>query len=168
MRLSGVPLLVFLLLLTACEGDPDTPPTARPVMVVQPMQAAVRMSAYAGEVRARQESPLAFRVGGKVSKRLVDSGDQVKAGQPLAELVYCNRMPAKRNLPPLRRALSRYAPSANAICACCSKNSSARRNLKPPTISTNPPKRVLNRHRLIWSCRATSWNTPYCVRRWLG
>jgi len=86
MRLLYVPLLVFLLLLAACEGDPDTPPTARPVMVVQPMQAAVRMSAYAGEVRARQESPLAFRVGGKVIKRLVDSGDQVKAGQPLAEL----------------------------------------------------------------------------------
>ncbi|KXU37570.1 efflux transporter periplasmic adaptor subunit [Ventosimonas gracilis] len=90
MRLSYFPALVLLLLLplflTACDGDQEAPSIARPVMVVQPMQAAVRMSAYAGEVRARQESPLAFRVGGKVSKRLVDSGDQVKAGQPLAEL----------------------------------------------------------------------------------
>jgi len=91
MRWSYPPSLVFLcfffILLSGCELE-DTPPTAsvRSVMVVQPKQATVRMSAYAGEVRARQESPLAFRVGGKVSKRLVESGDKVKVGQPLAKL----------------------------------------------------------------------------------
>jgi len=41
---------------------------------------------YSGEVRARYESPLAFRVGGKMTERLVDAGARVKAGQPLARL----------------------------------------------------------------------------------
>jgi len=90
MRLFGIPSLVslpVLLFLTACDDNQQNiRPAVRPVVVQQPTQAAVRMSAYAGEVRARQESPLAFRVGGKVSKRLAGSGDQVKAGQPLAEL----------------------------------------------------------------------------------
>jgi len=41
---------------------------------------------YSGEVRARHESQLAFRVGGKLVARLVDAGARVKAGQPLARL----------------------------------------------------------------------------------
>ncbi|MDP3031706.1 MAG: efflux RND transporter periplasmic adaptor subunit [Rhodocyclaceae bacterium] len=41
---------------------------------------------YSGEVRARYESQLAFRVGGKIVARLVDAGARVKAGQPLARL----------------------------------------------------------------------------------
>ncbi|MDP1605756.1 MAG: efflux RND transporter periplasmic adaptor subunit [Rhodocyclaceae bacterium] len=41
---------------------------------------------YSGEVRARYESQLAFRVGGKMTERLVDVGARVKAGQPLARL----------------------------------------------------------------------------------
>ena len=41
---------------------------------------------YAGEVKARVESRLSFRVGGKMLKRSVDMGDVVKAGQVLAQL----------------------------------------------------------------------------------
>ncbi|MDO8959769.1 MAG: efflux RND transporter periplasmic adaptor subunit [Rhodocyclaceae bacterium] len=41
---------------------------------------------YSGEVRARYESQLAFRVGGKLVVRLADAGARVKAGQPLARL----------------------------------------------------------------------------------
>lgn len=41
---------------------------------------------YSGEVRARYESVLGFRVGGKMTERLVDVGARVKAGQPLARL----------------------------------------------------------------------------------
>jgi RND family efflux transporter MFP subunit len=41
---------------------------------------------YAGEVRARVESRLAFRVGGKMVSRPVGLGDNVKAGQVLASL----------------------------------------------------------------------------------
>ena len=42
--------------------------------------------AYAGEVHAREEPQLAFRIGGKIARRLVDAGAHVQAGQALAEL----------------------------------------------------------------------------------
>ena len=41
---------------------------------------------FAGEVRARTESRLSFRVGGKLLRRNVDAGSAVKAGQVLAQL----------------------------------------------------------------------------------
>ena len=41
---------------------------------------------YPGEIRGRQESSLAFQVGGKISQRLVNLGDTVTAGQVLMTL----------------------------------------------------------------------------------
>jgi RND family efflux transporter MFP subunit len=41
---------------------------------------------YSGEIRARHEIALSFRVGGKITQRLVDVGAVVKAGQVLARL----------------------------------------------------------------------------------
>jgi len=41
---------------------------------------------YAGEIRARYETALAFRVSGRVSARLVEVGTQVRAGQVIATL----------------------------------------------------------------------------------
>lgn len=41
---------------------------------------------YSGEIRARHESVLGFRVGGKMTERLVDAGARVKAGDVLARL----------------------------------------------------------------------------------
>lgn len=41
---------------------------------------------YSGEVRARYEATVGFRVGGKMVERLVDVGARVRAGQPLARL----------------------------------------------------------------------------------
>jgi len=41
---------------------------------------------FAGEVRARVESRLGFRVGGKIVRRQVEPGQRVKAGQVLAQL----------------------------------------------------------------------------------
>ena len=81
-----LPLLLALGLLSACGSGDRVEPPARPVLVQQPVPAAGAVQAFAGEIRARHETPLAFRVGGKVAKRLVDVGDRVVAGQPLAEL----------------------------------------------------------------------------------
>jgi multidrug efflux system membrane fusion protein len=83
---SRLLLIASALALAACGKDaPDEGP-ARPAMVVQPGAASANLSVYAGEVRARFEPALAFRIGGKMSRRLVDVGEQVKKGQPLAEL----------------------------------------------------------------------------------
>ena len=78
--------LVFALLLAGCgNGDGDAV-AVRPAMVERPLPAAAGFEAFAGDVRARQESVLAFRVGGKIARRLVDAGARVTQGQVLAEL----------------------------------------------------------------------------------
>jgi len=41
---------------------------------------------YSGEIHARHETPLGFRIGGKIIERLVDSGTRVQAGQILMRL----------------------------------------------------------------------------------
>jgi multidrug efflux system membrane fusion protein len=78
-----------LLLLVACGGEtpPGPPPDIRPVRAeqvgVRDVAAGTR---YAGTVRARYETDLAFRVGGRVQTRVVELGSAVKAGQVLATL----------------------------------------------------------------------------------
>ncbi|MFG6441048.1 efflux RND transporter periplasmic adaptor subunit [Roseateles sp. LKC17W] len=75
------------LLLTAC-GQPPAPAAAvKPVFVttVTPANAAQTRS-FTSVVRARVETELGFRTGGKVVERLVEVGDSVKAGQVLARL----------------------------------------------------------------------------------
>lgn len=79
-------LLACALALAGCGADAPPEPPARPAMVVQPSLGSAALSAYSGEVRAQYEPALAFRIGGKITKRLVDVGDRVEAGQALAEL----------------------------------------------------------------------------------
>jgi len=76
-----------VLALAGCGGDQGAKEAPRPVLVVHPGgEAAATLSAYAGEVRAREESPLSFRIGGQLVRRTVDAGDRVKKGELLAEL----------------------------------------------------------------------------------
>ena len=56
------------------------------VMVTQPNSTHNEQKSYAGDVQARQQTDLAFRVTGQVTERFVDVGDQVKIGQVLAKL----------------------------------------------------------------------------------
>ena len=85
--LQGLATGVALALLAAC-GKGETPAEpARPVLVVHPgADSGASVSAFAGEIRAREESPLSFRVGGNVVRRFVDAGDAVKRGDVLAQL----------------------------------------------------------------------------------
>ena len=74
--------------LAACNpttAQQSTP--ARPVLVTSVhYQAQVSDRSFVGTIRPRIESDLGFRVAGKVSKRLVEVGTLVQAGQPLAML----------------------------------------------------------------------------------
>jgi membrane fusion protein, multidrug efflux system len=56
------------------------------VMVAQPLTSQEDQKSYAGDVQARQQTALAFRVGGQITARFVDVGDRVKVGQVLAKL----------------------------------------------------------------------------------
>jgi len=84
-RALAATALIPVLLLAACGGKPAEP-SPRPAMVTRASIAAGALEAYAGEVRAREEPSLSFRVPGKILRRLVDAGATVHAGQPLAEL----------------------------------------------------------------------------------
>ncbi len=79
--------LTAALVATGCskpEGAPE------PVRAVRTMtvgnDSAGGSYEYAAEVKARTESRLGFRIGGKIVRRPVDLGDSVKAGQVLAQL----------------------------------------------------------------------------------
>lgn len=73
-------------LLGACRNG-EAPPPPTPAVLVQPAAAlTAEGSIYTGEIRARHEVDLSFRVGGKIAARLVDAGAEIKAGQPLASL----------------------------------------------------------------------------------
>jgi multidrug efflux system membrane fusion protein len=73
------------LLLAACAKAPE-PVALRPALVVQANAGVLAYEAFAGEVHAREETPLAFRIGGKIVDRRVDAGARVRAGQVLADL----------------------------------------------------------------------------------
>lgn len=75
-----------LAVLTGCREPETVESPPRPAVAVQPQPAHAQVQSYPGEVRARFEPELAFRIGGKVSKRMVDAGERVREGQALAEL----------------------------------------------------------------------------------
>lgn len=79
--------LLAALLLAAC-GRPE--PVAEPVRAVKLLTVGVdgvhQAPEFAGEVRARVESRLGFRVGGKLLERPAEVGQAVRAGQLLAQL----------------------------------------------------------------------------------
>ena len=77
-----------VLWLAGCGREAPPPPQdIRPVRAERVgVHAAASDTRYAGEVRARHETALAFRVAGRVQTRAVDVGAQVKAGQVLATL----------------------------------------------------------------------------------
>ena len=82
-------LTALLLLLAACGRDAPqaAPEDIRPVRAEQvEVSTAQNGARYAGEVRARYETDLAFRVAGRVNARKVEVGTQVKAGQVIATL----------------------------------------------------------------------------------
>jgi RND family efflux transporter MFP subunit len=77
------------LALGGCDSHAEKPQAAapRPVLAtVVHLEPAAAVRSLPGTIRARVETDLGFRVGGKVVRRLVDNGQVVAAGQPLAEL----------------------------------------------------------------------------------
>jgi RND family efflux transporter MFP subunit len=80
-------LLCLLPLVSACRDSTPAPEPVRPVKsLVVGGQTAGGGGALPGELRAEHESPLAFRVGGKVVECRANLGDTVRRGQVLARL----------------------------------------------------------------------------------
>lgn len=82
-------LILTLAMLASCSKEAAPPPVqserAAMTMVVGSM-AGESSQLYSGEIRARHETVLGFRIGGKIVERMVDAGAQIKAGQALLRL----------------------------------------------------------------------------------
>ena len=87
MRITFPLCLSLLLSLSACK-EPEIPVTSpRPAQIwtVKPHARNSSMT-YSGEIKARYEADLSFRVGGKLIARQADIGDEVHPKQSLARL----------------------------------------------------------------------------------
>lgn len=92
---SGTPdclkilLMITLVFVAACSGDDEpasVPPRialVEPLQVAEPIPEALR---FAGVVESVTTTRLAFEVPGRIQRILVDEGERVTRGQPLAEL----------------------------------------------------------------------------------
>ncbi|WP_367025364.1 efflux RND transporter periplasmic adaptor subunit [Methylococcus sp. ANG] len=80
-------LLAILSTLAACSDSRGGPDQTRPVVTfrVGAETDSAAMS-FAGEIKARHETALSFRVAGKLASRPVELGDRVRKGQLLASL----------------------------------------------------------------------------------
>ncbi|WP_249661145.1 efflux RND transporter periplasmic adaptor subunit [Variovorax sp. PCZ-1] len=79
--------LIAVALLAACSKPAPAPEPVRAVKIhTVGSSGLVSGYEYSGEVRARVESRLGFRVAGKIVKRQAEVGQRVKAGQVLAQL----------------------------------------------------------------------------------
>jgi RND family efflux transporter MFP subunit len=72
---------------SGCKPSEADPRTSAPlVRVATAHSASAAERSFTGVIAARVQSNLGFRVSGKIIERLVDTGQTVKAGQPLMKL----------------------------------------------------------------------------------
>ena len=80
-------LLILVLLCTGCGKETAEKVLPPPVKVIQVKDVAQSQTEiYAGVVRGRYESNLAFQVGGKIISRNVEEGNFVRAGEILMQV----------------------------------------------------------------------------------
>src|SRR5438552_13370825 len=86
--LTGAMLALAVIALTGCnEIAAEKAAPGRPVLVATVhYEAETPERSFVGTIRPRIESDMGFRVPGKVAKRLVEVGQTVDIGQPLATL----------------------------------------------------------------------------------
>ena len=86
--LAGVSLAVVAVALTGCNDTvAQKAAPSRPVLVsAVHFEAESPERSFVGTIRPRIETDMGFRVPGKVAKRLVEVGQTVDVGQPLATL----------------------------------------------------------------------------------
>jgi len=86
--LAGVSLAFLAVALAGCNDKvAEKPAPSRPVLVATAhYEAETPERSFVGTIRPRIEADMGFRVPGKVAKRLVEVGQTVELGQPLATL----------------------------------------------------------------------------------
>jgi multidrug efflux system membrane fusion protein len=86
-RLLSLVALSAAMALGACSGKKESPEPIRAVKLITVGASDLNVQGeYAAEIKARVESRLGFRVGGKILVRQAEAGQRVQAGQVLAEV----------------------------------------------------------------------------------
>ena len=86
-KIAFIASVAVFSLLSACSKPAPVPEPVRAVKIHVVGESGLTAAyEYSGEVRARVESRLSFRVAGKIVKRQAEVGQRVKAGQILAQL----------------------------------------------------------------------------------
>ena len=79
--------LLLALGVNGCAKQEAGQVQARPALAYKiPATSGIDSDVYAGDIHARVEADHAFRVGGKITQRLVDAGAVVRKGQALAHI----------------------------------------------------------------------------------
>lgn len=87
MRPQALLLAAAVAAIAGCSKPAVTEEPVRPVLTQRVVPGTgVSRDVYSGEIRARYETDVGFRVGGKIVSRAVDAGARVKQGQVLARL----------------------------------------------------------------------------------
>lgn len=82
-----IPVALMAAALTGCGKPAETPDPVRAVRTVVLSDTGGSLQReFSAEIRARTESRLSFRVNGKVTRRAVELGQRVQAGQLLAQV----------------------------------------------------------------------------------
>src|SRR3954453_1973870 len=86
--LAGASLALIAIALAGCNDKAaEKPSPSRPVLVATVhYEAESPERSFVGTIKPRIETDMGFRVPGKVAKRLVEVGESVDVGQPLATL----------------------------------------------------------------------------------
>lgn len=86
-KIRSIALLCVLITLSGCDRKTAQTPSPTAVYVTSfDSSDATEERWLSATVRARVETDLGFRTGGKIVQRLVNIGDRVASGQPLARL----------------------------------------------------------------------------------
>ena len=114
---NAVLLLISGLAMAGCgkKSDAKSEPT-RPVLVATvKYQPGMPARSFAGTVKPRIETEIGFRVSGKIAKRLIEVGQTVEVGQPLATLDEVDlRLQAEQSVAELSAASGVLANAAAA------------------------------------------------------
>jgi RND family efflux transporter MFP subunit len=80
--------VLSLLCLAGCRTETEhSPPESRPVRTILVQEQEIGETAVlTGQLQAKDEAALGFRIGGRMVARPVNTGDQVKSGQLLGQL----------------------------------------------------------------------------------
>jgi RND family efflux transporter MFP subunit len=147
------PLFLASLTLAGCEDKPTNTAQEKtpPAVLVQKItftESAVEQT-LAATIRSRVVSDHAFRISGKVMRRLVNVGDRVKAGAPLAEIdssdLKLQQQQAEAEFSAAKKALSQQTTEQSRVARLAKRGWAAAAALDKQNVAADEAQARLDR-----------------------